>query len=99
MIAYVVQKGRFLEIYDDNNRRREKQYVSGDLVGHSQEIVLVQVNDFYEVYDENLKRVSKTFINADRFLSVSGNTFSVMKEGYAQVYDANGKFLNKKYIG
>ena len=97
MIARVKQSGNYLETIDKNGKRISRMHCDDQLLGNSDQIVVIQNGNYIETYDQDLKRIARMHKDIDRFLGASGDTFSIQNGNYAETYDSKCKRISRSY--
>lgn len=63
MIGLAMQKGSYVEVYDENGRRKSRFYIGNKVLqGFTSSIINVKDGSYLELYDENGKRRSRTYV-------------------------------------
>ena len=100
-IADVQQKGSYLYIFGENNKRiSELRLNSSDVfLGMGSSFFVVQSGSYVYTYDYNSKRIAELRLSSsDTFKSATGNSFNIQNGSYVYTYDKNCKRLSERRL-
>jgi len=89
-ISDVQQKGDYLYVYDEQNKRLSYLQISSsdEYKGMGASFFVVQKGSYLYTYDEESNRIAYLEISSsDKFKSAGGSTFNVQKGNYIYTYD------------
>ena len=96
-ISDVQQKGSFLYVYGENNKRLSYLSISSsdEYLGMGSSFFVVKKGSFIHTYDYNSKQIAYMSISSsDKFKSAGGNSFNIKKGSFIFTYDKNCKQLS-----
>ncbi len=63
MIGSAVQRGSYVEVYDDNGRRKSRFFIGNKTFqGFTSTTINIKDGSYLELYDEDGKRKSRTYV-------------------------------------
>jgi len=100
-ISDVQQKGSFLYVYGENNKKLSDLRISSsdEYLGMGSSFFVVKKGSFVYTYDEKSKQIADMRISSsDTFKSAGGNSFNIQKGSFIYTYDKNCKQLSSRRL-
>jgi hypothetical protein len=100
-ISDVQQKGSYLYVYGQNNKKISQLSLSSSDVylGMGSSFFIVKKGSYLYTYNIDSKKIAQLSLSSsDTFRSASGNSFNIQKGSYIYTYDQNCKKLSQRSL-
>lgn len=100
-IADVQQKGSYLFVYGENNKKLSQMSISNsdEYLGMGSSFYIVKKGSYIFTYDQDSKKISQMSISSsDKFKNAGGNSFNIQKGSSIITYDMNCKKLSQRSL-